>query len=125
MEDKEYSFKMQQIAQVVALQTKGVVLQADRFKFDDHITRAGQHLIRLVLNIATQEEDLCRYPADWWQALKERWSPEWLKRKTPVKWTEVIAMHKYPELSVPDSVLGREFVNLKIVEAEELVKKDE
>lgn len=117
MAEEEYTFKMQRIAQVVALQSKGVVLQADRFKFDDHITRAGQHLIQLVLNIATQEEDLCRYPADWWQALKERWFPEWLKRKTPVVWTEVIAIHKFLELAIPDSVLGREFVNLKIVEA--------
>ena len=25
-----------------------------------------------------------KHPLDWWQAFKERWFPEWLKRKYPV-----------------------------------------
>lgn len=29
-----------------------------------------------------------RYPADWWQAFKERWFPVWLKRQFPVRYEE-------------------------------------
>lgn len=27
-----------------------------------------------------------RYPRDWWQALKERWFPQWLKKRYPVEY---------------------------------------
>jgi hypothetical protein len=32
-------------------------------------------------------KEFVRYPADWWQAVKERWFPAWAKRKWPVKYT--------------------------------------
>lgn len=36
------------------------------------------------------------YPADWWEAFKDRWFPSWLKRRYPVKmkyiaWRAVLA----------------------------------
>jgi len=33
------------------------------------------------------------YPADWWQAFKDRWFPKWLLRKYPVQCREII-IHK-------------------------------
>lgn len=27
-----------------------------------------------------------RWPASWWDAVKERWYPEWLLRRFPVRW---------------------------------------
>lgn len=30
-----------------------------------------------------------QYPEDWWQAFKERWFPEWAKRRWPVQYREV------------------------------------
>lgn len=30
-----------------------------------------------------------KYPCDWWQAFKHRWSPGWCKRRWPVKWTHI------------------------------------
>ena len=33
-------------------------------------------------------EKIIRYPADWWQAFKERWFPASLKRRFPVKYTQ-------------------------------------
>jgi hypothetical protein len=27
-----------------------------------------------------------RYPADWWQAVKEKWAPRWFLRRWPVRW---------------------------------------
>jgi len=47
-----------------------------------------------------------RYPADWWQAFKERWWPAWALKRWPVQYTEVVATLKelYPNLhpSLPD-----------------------
>jgi hypothetical protein len=30
--------------------------------------------------------DTVRWPADWWQAFKERWYPAWAKRRWPVRY---------------------------------------
>lgn len=30
-----------------------------------------------------------KYPADWWQAFKERWFPKWAKRKWPVRYSRI------------------------------------
>lgn len=32
----------------------------------------------------TIDEQEIRYPADWWQAVKQRWFPEWALRRWPV-----------------------------------------
>jgi len=39
-----------------------------------------------------------RYPADWWEAFKERWFPRWLLKRYPVKYHEetVEAREIYP-----------------------------
>jgi hypothetical protein len=47
-----------------------------------------------------------RYPADWWQGVKERWFPGWVRRHWPVRYTEHVIDFKamYPDLriSLPD-----------------------
>lgn len=45
-----------------------------------------------------------KYPADWWQAFKERWYPVWAKKLWPVLLTRVRldAKELYPKLSAPD-----------------------
>ena len=30
-----------------------------------------------------------KYPADWWQAFKARWFPQWMLNKWPIKYTRV------------------------------------
>jgi len=44
------------------------------------------------------------YPADWWEAFKERWFPAWLLKHYPVKHIEHILEAKalYPKMSVPE-----------------------
>lgn len=37
----------------------------------------------------TVGEHVVSYPADWWQALKDRWFPWWLLRRYPVRRTSV------------------------------------
>ena len=45
------------------------------------------------------------YPADWWQACKERWFPAWVLRRWPVRWARVrlTAKELYPKISIPDA----------------------
>lgn len=45
-----------------------------------------------------------RYPADWWQAFKDRWYPEWAKKRWPVRETVtfLIARELYPSMAMPD-----------------------
>jgi hypothetical protein len=44
-----------------------------------------------------------RFPADWWEAVKERWFPAWAKRRWPVSYRVVTmeARGLYPLLSLP------------------------
>lgn len=45
-----------------------------------------------------------KYPASWKDAVKARFSPGWVKRRWPVKYTVVTmtARELYPKLSMPD-----------------------
>jgi len=107
--EQHYELKLKRIvAQILA--DNALLMEVDRFK-----RVADTRMVKWLVTIATQEEPLCRYPATWWDAFKEKW----LKRWFTVNYTEVIAVHKYPELSIPDQVLGREFVHLRIKEEDE------
>ena len=48
-----------------------------------------------------------RWPASWWQAFKETFFPDWLKRHYPVRYeereTSVQFMHVCPHLDFPES----------------------
>ena len=45
----------------------------------------------------------CRYPADWWQAFKERWFPAWAKERWSVLYRHyrLTAKELYPKVSAP------------------------
>jgi len=77
--------------------------------------------VELILDIATQEEPIQEIPASLWQHFKLRWFPRWLKRKFPPKMVWVVAVHTFPELAIPP--LGREYVSLKIVDSDKLIKE--
>ena len=130
LENQEYEFKVKRLV-VQRLVDKGLIIEANRLKRQQHgdLEDYDAQLIRHILDIATQEDPLYKHPTRqnsrgmWWEYLKARWFPDWLLRKFPIKYEEIIAVHKFPELSLPDSLLGREFVHLKIVELEDLGKK--
>jgi hypothetical protein len=42
------------------------------------------------------------FPRDWWQAFKDRWFPQWLKRRFPVMKTRIEGMAYFPKLQLPD-----------------------
>jgi hypothetical protein len=43
-----------------------------------------------------------KYPTNWWQALKERWFPMWMKKKFPVLYTtqSITVDVIYPDLKI-------------------------
>lgn len=93
---KEYHLKIRR--QVVEMgRNKGIGLTEDRVSVEEL-----ENLIRVVIDVATQEDMVHKYPADWKQAVKERFFPKWLKKRYPVKYAFVWAIHKYPEVAVPD-----------------------
>ena len=63
------------------------------------------------------KKHVIRYPADWWEDLKERFAPSWFLDKYPVKFTEVTASLEelYPDLDIalPDKSPVLKFKVLK------------
>jgi len=48
-------------------------------------------------------ESTVTYPADWWQAFKDRWFPGWALKRWPVKFRtfDMTAYQTYPEIKIP------------------------
>lgn len=42
-----------------------------------------------------------KYPANWKESFKERWFPEWLLKKYPVKYSYIQLAALYPQLHLP------------------------
>ena len=119
----EFTFKIQRIGVEFALRYKGIRLNPERFMTTLIESKKGEVAFRILLDVATQEEELISIPANWWQALKERVLPKRLKWWFPVRCKEVWAYHKFPELGFPEEVVGREFVHLQVIDQDKLMKK--
>lgn len=72
-----------------------VDIMVDQIILSFQIALAGETLLK-------QE---WRYPASWWQHLKERWFPRWAKRRWPVQYEtiRIDAKAVYPKISMPPS----------------------
>ena len=46
----------------------------------------------------------CRWPADWREAFKQRWFPEWALKRWPVREEirRLVARELYPKVAMPD-----------------------
>ena len=68
-------------------------------RFPEHI---GYRIRGYVWSQDAGRKEHFQYPADWWQAFKERWFPEWLLKKYPVRYThkEFLVKATYPDLVV-------------------------
>jgi hypothetical protein len=91
------------------------VMHADVNIMRDRLDTYVMHITR---RIATEKLEIVeieatatvRYPATWWQHLKERWYPKWMRTKFPVQYTistetnksKVEARSFYPKVSLPD-----------------------
>ena len=122
LNSEEHTFKVQRLASAYAISKKAITIASERF-ISKVVDTNDALMVKLLVDIATQEEELHEYPEDWWQAIKERWFPKWLLRRYPVKYAQVWAYHKFPELEVPN--LGKELINLKVFRYDELEKLKE
>ena len=80
--------------------------------------------IKAILDLTCLEEDTYYHPADWWQAIKDRWLPRWAKRYFRVRMKEVAAIHKFPELDIPPDLFGREFVSFRVLDEKYYMPRD-
>lgn len=73
----------------------------------DHWYKAATRQLVKELRIAVWKEALptqtFSYPANWWQAVKERWFPDWLLRRFPVVYNKITCTldRLYPDLPPP------------------------
>lgn len=120
--NEEYLFHVRRLVGEYVV-SMSLLMDTKRFVLErvirDHIP--GE-IFRGILAIATQEEEVHKYPADWWHMFKARFFPTWLKRKSPIRYNYVWAIHKFPELNLPNSLVGREFVHFKVIDSDELEK---
>lgn len=66
----------------------------------DHVSR--DLVINLTAAIASKDLPGVKFPSDWKESFKERWFPEWLLKKYPVKYTEYTAKALYPDIAIPE-----------------------
>ena len=76
-----------------------VNISATSFLADEIVLRVTQEVYG-----RTMEEVSAEWPADWWQAVKERWAPAWAKARWPVKMkcVRLQAKELYPKFSAHD-----------------------
>lgn len=88
-----------------------------RAVFQDFKSELDRRLIRQirlsVFGKSHPEKEVVKFPADWRQAVKERFAPKWFLKKHPVRYTTVTASLEelYPCLkqAIPDEVAYFQF----------------
>jgi hypothetical protein len=94
-------------------------------KITDHLNWFSEQIVlQIRQDVFGKQVDIVeiRYPADWWQAFKERWFPKWLLKRYPVIETiETIDIKAlYPTINIPNH---RAIIN--VWETEERSQYDE
>jgi len=126
---EDYTFKIRTIAKQVAIDM-GLMIRADRVKIQ-HVLREElpYQIIRGLFSFATLEDQVFDYPNNFltrwgqkWQSFKDRRFPRWLRKRCPLKVNRVWATHKFPELNIPNELVGREFIHFKVVREDKLAE---
>ena len=88
-----------ELAEQFAIAPKVEMSMLGSFMLDEIVLRVVQEVYGHQV-----ESKSVRYPADWWEAFKNHWFPEWMLKRWPVRWnTEKLeAWEVYPKLSLPD-----------------------
>lgn len=85
--------------------------------FQDFKSECDRRLIRqvrlAVFGKSHPTKEVVKFPADWWQSVKERFAPKWFLKRHPVRYTTVTASLEelYPCLkqAIPDEVAYLQF----------------
>ena len=97
----------------VALQYLSNELVDDVDVFDDLFT--GHVVLRAMRTMLAKKagDRIIRYPDGWKEAVKERWLPQWLKKRFPIRFKEFDALVIYPnllkEFPVPGELRGTNY----------------
>lgn len=86
----------------------GVVMQLTVGEMFDDM----RYSLGLVARVTGRRLPEVRYPADWWQAFKERWFPVWAKERWPVRFTTCDIQALYPDIQLPASC-GRSILRVE------------
>lgn len=88
-----------ELARSFACPAKVDVEEFASFHSDDIVFR-----VRQAVYGETLERIECEWPADWWQAFKGRWFPDWALARWPVRHdgATLEARAMYPKVSMPD-----------------------
>lgn len=73
-----------------------VLLRGEAHQWRDEFKRRMVTEFRTYLYARTVD----KWPATWWDAVKERWFPEWAQKRWPVEW--VMLKQVVPTLEAPD-----------------------
>jgi hypothetical protein len=88
---------------VARMVSKDCFLPVGTFVYEELVKGMVDELsfhVRAEMTTAVGEGKGVAFPADWWEALKARWAPEWFKKRYPVNFRIVtfrarLAMPKY------------------------------
>ena len=75
----------------------------------------GMTIIQMTKDIIVHRcgERIIRHPCDWKESIKERWFPDWAKKRWPVRYREYDALVIFPEFlkhhPVPPPLRGENF----------------
>lgn len=121
---EEFTFTVRQIVNDSIID-KELMMDSKRLKTYSWLDIIMRPHIRSILTLATQEEEVFDYPADWFQWFKQRWFPKWLLAHYPIRTARIWAISKFPELNIPNEFVGKEFVHFRVVNEDKLRKKIE
>lgn len=77
-------------------------MELQNVSVDGYINYITQSLVvQLTTQVAGHRFEDALYPADWKEAFKERWFPEWLLERSPVVNRPLSVLALYPKLPLP------------------------
>lgn len=63
----------------------------------------GGVIINLIRRVAAYRgTEVIRFPATWWDAVKERFAPDWMLARWPIQYQTITASAMLPDVPLPD-----------------------
>jgi len=68
----------------------------------EYVLETSRLMLYSMVQYAEQKCEPVIYPADWWQAVKQRFAPAWCLKRWPVKLTVWEPFVIYPDIKLPE-----------------------
>ena len=124
---EEFKFTLRKIFARCAVH-RGLNINTERYKVKTIDEGAGNWLAQSILLLATKEEEVYDCPDNFLTRLGQKWHT--LKKKLPRRFfplgiKRVWAVSKFPDVNVPASFFGSEFVHFRVMADVEKPDEDE